>query len=151
MAHHNLLVFVVLQNLCYQPHIDKEEIIEKLKPLLKKKTQLVQINKSPPLFWIYEGFEDGKHIITRYKTETMRTTLGINSFTSFYETPLYPVFLPEKYLFNFEIREPNKLYTDNKPHERSTDQWFWLSIHCLRNISCLASLLVFQNRGDRLC
>jgi hypothetical protein len=88
-------------------------------PQLKIDTQLIQINQMPPLYWKIIAKQGDKYELEQYKTHTGRDSQGRNVFTSFYEDKTnVNVFLPLSLLYNFEIHNPNKFYSDNKPNKR---------------------------------
>jgi hypothetical protein len=108
-----------------KPAINPEELLKRqthinqLIPQLKIDTQLIQTNKSPPLYWKIIAKQDNKYELEQYKTHTGRDSLGKNYYTSFYEDSTnVKVVLPLNLLYNFDIHNPSKFYSDNQPNQR---------------------------------
>jgi hypothetical protein len=73
----------------------------------------------PPLYWKIIAKQGDKYELEQYKTHVGRDSSGKNVFTSFYEDSMnVKVILPLNLLYNFEIHNPCKFYSDNKPNKR---------------------------------
>jgi hypothetical protein len=93
--------------------------IKALIPQLKVNTQLINIKNPPPTFWIIKEILQNHILIEQYKTSTGCGTDRINVFVSFFEDKLnVNVYLPNKYLYNFEIYDATTIYTDGEPFKR---------------------------------
>jgi hypothetical protein len=96
-------------------YFEYRELKTKLKSYLKPNVELIQINKSPPLFWKVKQEENGNYYIEQYETAIGRNSLGKNVFTSFFDkSNNIKENLTIDKLHHFNLFDNTKNYTDNK-------------------------------------